>query len=201
MARMLPKVRERFFVPMMLRGVCGAVMGMVCVTLCASGCSNPVSKMMFTNHKNRNPAMSMEKQQERSEEQAHRAKYQSTRSSADLEWLMKNRIENGLTQKSVNNILGQKGKPAESGSEIAQLGGSTESKKEGETGKDGTYVYGPDDKGRTYRLTFRNSRLVDYNPVTAMEQGAGGGIAQANHTKQVAGRVALDEGEKKSAVK
>jgi len=174
-----------------LSGACA--IGVV-LAFALAGCSNPVSKMMFTNHKQRNPAMAPEKQRERGEEQAHRANYRSTRSSEDLDWLMRNRIENGLTLESVNNILGEKGERTDAGDEdgIAQAGGASES-------KDGTYEYGPDDKGRSYRLTFRNSRLVEFNPSLAAEER---GVAQASMSKKEsklkgsdkkdAGRVSLE---------
>lgn len=156
------------------------------------GCSNPVSKMMFTNHKNRNPAMAPDKQRERGEEEGHRANYLATRSSDDLDWLMRNRIQNGLTLSSVNNILGQKGKPTEEADGIAQAGGSS-------GGTDGTYQYGPDDRGQMYRLTFRNSRLVDFNPAGAAEPGSEIGQSsqrsKLNSGKKVEGRVSLGEDE------
>ena len=191
MARMLPRICEEFLFPMTMRHVRRAmvVMGIALGTLMTSGCSNPISKFLFTNHENRNEAMSWEKKQERAEEQGHRAKYQATRSSDDLEWLMQNRIENGLTLTSVNNILGQKGKPADGGTGVSQAGGTSET-------KDGTYLYGPDDKGQTYQLTFRNSRLVEFNPTTA---GSADSIAQMSHSKKETGRASLEEGAKKSA--
>lgn len=156
------------------------------------GCSNPVSKMLFTNHKQRNPAMGPEKQRERTEEQEHRAKYRSTGSSTDLEWLMKNRIENGLTVNSVNNILGEKGDLIEGAEGIAQAGGETGS-------TDGTYMYGPDDRGRMYHLTFKNSRLVDFNPTIAMD--AKGGIARTSLAKKSVGSATLDDDMTKSSLK
>ena len=174
--------------------ICGTcAIGMV-LAFALAGCSNPVSKMMFTNHKQRNPAMSPEKKRERGEEQAHRANYRSTRSSEDLDWLMRNRIENGLTLESVNNILGEKGERTDvgDGDGIAQAGGASES-------TDGTYEYGPDNRGRSYRLTFRNSRLVEFNPSLAAEER---GVAQASMRKKEsklkgsgkkeAGRVSLE---------
>jgi len=153
--------------------------------LTSVGCSNPLTKLMFVNHKNRNPAMSSQKQYDRSEEITHRSRYQATRSSADLEWLMKNRIENGLTVDSVNNILGQKGKALDAENQVSQASASSGS-------KDGTYEYGPDDQGRTYHLTFRNSRLVEYTPSDSLATGPS--IAQASHrTSDGPGRASLDD--------
>lgn len=193
MARMLPNAFQEPTSPQgrglfrsMLRGF--ALLAIVAVV----GCSNPVSKMLFTNHKQRNPAMGPEKQRERSEEQAHRARYRSTGSSADLEWLMKNRIENGLTVNSVNNILGEKGDLIEPAEGISQAGGETGS-------TDGTYMYGPDDRGRTYHLTFRNSRLVDFNPTVAMN--ARGDIARTSLATKSVGSATLDDDTTKSSLK
>ncbi|MFO1022004.1 MAG: hypothetical protein U0903_15125 [Planctomycetales bacterium] len=130
------------------------VLGLLLIA--ASGCS-PLSLMKM-------PGKHVDKDAVgRGEEQKHRAQYQATRDSRELAWLMRNRVDNGMTLDTVNKIVGEKGKriTPEMSDTDGSAGHST----------DGTYRFGPDDQGQTYQLTFKSGRLVDFTRPESEKNG------------------------------
>lgn len=87
----------------------------------------------------------------------YRERFQVDRDPAALTWLLTNRVHNGLTLMEVNEAFG------EAGEEFSQ----TDSMKRNTDGYQSTdvgYRWGPDAKGRSVILFFREGHLVNFNP-------------------------------------
>lgn len=92
----------------------------------------------------------------RREEAERRIAYQETRSPAAISWLLKNRVRTGMTIREVNEVLGEDG-VEEPGADWIRTSGPFNQ-------GDDVYRWGPDAKGRTIYLVFRNKKLVNFNP-------------------------------------
>lgn len=92
----------------------------------------------------------------RREEAARRTAYQETRSPKALSWLLKNRVRTGMTIREVSEVLGEDGVEEPGADWIRNSGPFNQG--------DDVYRWGPDAKGHTIYLVFRQKKLVNFNP-------------------------------------
>lgn len=89
-------------------------------------------------------------------EAKHREEFQLNKSEKSLDWLLANRIHSGMREEQVSIILGEQGVP-----EVQSQGYKTGSNY---LHSDNAYRWGPDEKGRSVVLFFRDGQLVHFNP-------------------------------------
>ncbi|MHC4877807.1 MAG: hypothetical protein ACYTGL_15205 [Planctomycetota bacterium] len=91
------------------------------------------------------------------EEEARREQFQTTRSTADMHWLLRNHVENGMTPSEINRVLGEDGTRVFEDGWIKNHGGHYHA-------GDNTWKWGPDRAGNSIYLVFRDNKLVNFNP-------------------------------------
>lgn len=91
------------------------------------------------------------------EEERHRSRYQEERSPADLNWLMRNCVESGMTPSEINGVLGEHGQRVYDDDWIKNRGGHYHA-------GDDTWKWGPDREGNSVYLVFRGNKLVNFDP-------------------------------------
>ncbi len=91
------------------------------------------------------------------EEDKYRERYQSTRDPNAIRWLLAHRIENGMDRSQVEAAIGQPGQ-RELNDHVFKKNNNAF-----RTG-DKTYKYGPDNKGHSYYLIYRENKLVGFDP-------------------------------------
>ena len=91
------------------------------------------------------------------EELEHRENFQTNRSPNDARWLLSHRVRQGMSPQDVGLIFGDEGEPVDSDNWI-------KNDNSGYQVGDETYRWGPDNKGNSYYLVFRNNKLVNYDP-------------------------------------
>jgi hypothetical protein len=74
-----------------------------------------------------------------------------------LDWLLKHSVESGMTVEEVNSALGDAGERIEHDGQYKNTGGLYQQSDKG-------YRWGPDRKGRSVTLFFREGRLVNFDP-------------------------------------
>ena len=87
----------------------------------------------------------------------HRRRFQQDRISADFRWLLANATRTGMTPKDVGEVLGERGEIVMNDTWIKSSGGHYRA-------SDEVYKWGPDDKGKSVYLVFREDRLVNFDP-------------------------------------
>lgn len=97
-----------------------------------------------------------EKSGPRTEEQ-NRQEYADTHSRESLNWLLSHCIKPGNSYKQVCQTLGEEG-TREPNDRLRKAQGNTYRI------DDEVYAFGPDSKGRTLYLAFREDRLVNFDP-------------------------------------
>ena len=116
-------------------------------------------------------------------EETNRRDYQSTRSRKALRWLLANRIQPGLSYREVCTMLGEEGIQEYNANWLKTKGGNYRI-------DDTAYKFGPDDKGQSVYLVFRDDCLVNFNadsfrdsnpPAASYEKG---GASQASSSKR-----------------
>ncbi|MGH7202765.1 MAG: hypothetical protein ACREJB_19320 [Planctomycetaceae bacterium] len=90
-------------------------------------------------------------------ETAHRREYQESRSREAIRWLLANRVDNGLSIRDVNRMLGEQGRREKGDLWLKRNGGQYRA-------TDEAWQWGPDADGRTYYLIFRDGQLVNFDP-------------------------------------
>ncbi len=123
---------------------------LVIVTVAAiSGCESfdttPIKQMFTTT-----PKITQE------DENKHRELFQHSRDPKALQWLLANRIENGMTRAEVDGVIGQPGRFEPSDRLLKTNNNAYHT-------SDKMYAYGPDSKSHTYYLVFRDNRLVGFD--------------------------------------
>jgi hypothetical protein len=88
-------------------------------------------------------------------EEAHRQEYIATKSHESMYWLLGNCVEIGMSYKKVSHIMGEDGTPETGDRRILAGGGNYRV-------GDEIYSFGPDSKGKTVYLAFREDRLVNF---------------------------------------
>jgi hypothetical protein len=98
------------------------------------------------------------KSQATSDEQKQRTKFQTEQSSEAVRWLLSHRVRQGMSQQDVALIIGEDGAPVDADAWIKNDASS------GYQVGDETCRWGPDDKGNSYYLVFREGKLVNFDP-------------------------------------
>ncbi len=91
------------------------------------------------------------------EEESRREQFQATRSTTDMHWLLRHRVENGMTPTEINRVLGEDGTRVFEDGWIKNRGGHYHA-------GDDTWKWGPDRAGNAVYLVFRDNKLVNFNP-------------------------------------
>ncbi|HEY2253866.1 MAG TPA: hypothetical protein VGH74_22480 [Planctomycetaceae bacterium] len=89
-------------------------------------------------------------------EESHRQEYVATHSHESMRWLLSNCVEMGMSYKKVCHIMGEEGTPVAGDNRVLSGGGNYRL-------GDEVYAFGPDTKGKTVYLAFREDRLVNYD--------------------------------------
>jgi hypothetical protein len=90
-------------------------------------------------------------------EEEHRREYVATHSHESMRWLLSHRVQTGMSYNQVRHVLGEDG-TLETGDRKLMTGGGNY-----RVG-DEMYAFGPDSKGKTVYLAFRENRLVNFEP-------------------------------------
>lgn len=98
-------------------------------------------------------------------EARHRKEFQTRRTRKSMRWLMTNRIDSGMAKIDVDRVLGETGVYEENPGWLRQKGGSYRI-------DDKVYRYGPDDRGESVYLFFRENVLVNFDPQQFAEKPA-----------------------------
>lgn len=91
------------------------------------------------------------------DEETHRQKYQKDRDPAELQWLLANKIESGMTVSEVSRTIGEDGRRLYDDNWIKTGGGYYQS-------GDEVWKWNPDRNGQSLILVFREGRLVNFDP-------------------------------------
>lgn len=87
----------------------------------------------------------------------HQQKFVIDGDPESLDWLLRNSIESGMSVEEVNSALGDTGEKLEHDGQYKNTGGLYQTSDKG-------YRWGPDRRGRSVTLFFREGRLVNFNP-------------------------------------
>lgn len=87
----------------------------------------------------------------------HQQKFVIDGDPESLDWLLRNSVESGMSVEEVNSALGDAGERIEHDGQYKNTGGLYQQSDKG-------YRWGPDRKGRSVTLFFREGRLVNFDP-------------------------------------
>ncbi|QDV15849.1 hypothetical protein Pan153_04680 [Gimesia panareensis] len=87
----------------------------------------------------------------------HRTRFLTERDPESLNWLLKHRLQSGMTRANVEKELGEEGEYQEASKWLKATGGSFRT-------TDDAYKWGPDKGGRSVYLMFRDDVLVNFHP-------------------------------------
>lgn len=90
-------------------------------------------------------------------EREHRLQYIEKGDPDALRWLLGHRIETGMTLAEVNKVFGQEGVEETDDGWIKKHNSRYRR-------SDNTYGWGPDSRGESIYLVFRNEQLVNFDP-------------------------------------
>lgn len=90
-------------------------------------------------------------------EEEHRRAFQKDRDSKDLNWLLANRIDAGMTVKQVGGVIGESGSRVYQDSWVKNQGGNYRS-------TDEVWKWQAARNGQAIYLVFREGKLVNYDP-------------------------------------
>lgn len=124
---------------------------LMCVTLMTGGCSS------ISTSRPGSFASLFDNESAEREAEAHRSRYQQSRSPVELQWLMRNCVESGMTPAEINRVIGEQGQRVYDDDWIKTRGGHYHS-------SDNTWKWGPDREGNSVYLVFRENRLVNFDP-------------------------------------
>jgi len=91
------------------------------------------------------------------DEERHRKQYQTERSRASLRWLLAHRVKQGMTHADVARVIGEDGTYEENARWLKA--NSTIYREDDEL-----FRFGPDDRGQSIYLPFREGKLVHFDP-------------------------------------
>ena len=91
------------------------------------------------------------------EEERHRTEYQESRDPAELRWLMRNRIQSGMSPSEVSKVIGDEGERVYDDGWVKNEGGYYQA-------NDEAWKWGPDREGKSVILVFRDRQLVNFDP-------------------------------------
>ena len=90
-------------------------------------------------------------------EEKHRKLYQTERSRDSLRWLLAHRVRQGMTHADIARVLGEDGVYEENARWLKS--NSTIYREDDEL-----FRFGPDDRGQSIYLPFREGKLVHFDP-------------------------------------
>jgi hypothetical protein len=129
----------------MARWVCAGVTFMA-----LAGCESPEWTRSL------NDSFAATDQPDSKTEEAHRQEYIETHSHESMYWLLSHCVEMGMSKKKVCHILGEEGTPETGDRRLLAGGGNYRV-------GDEMFSFGPDSKGKTVYLAFREDRLVNFD--------------------------------------
>jgi|GEM_PF-1674342 len=91
------------------------------------------------------------------EVERHQRQFQIENDPAALNWLLCHQIENGMSIATVNEVIGSEGLREFDDAEMKRNGGHYQQTDVG-------YKWGPDRKGRSVVLFFRDGKLINFDP-------------------------------------
>lgn len=125
--------------------------GMLLALAVSAGCESPD----WTRSLNDSFAQHHERPSAKSEE-AHRREYQATKSHESMRWLLAHCIHTGMSYNQVCQVMGEDGNLETQDRQLKSGGGNYRI-------DDEMYGFGPDDKGKTVYLAFRENRLINFD--------------------------------------
>jgi hypothetical protein len=90
-------------------------------------------------------------------EEQHRQEFQETKSHESMRWLLAHCIHTGMSYNEVCRIMGEDGNLETQDRQLKSGGGNYRI-------DDEMYGFGPDSKGKTVYLAFRENRLINFDP-------------------------------------
>ncbi|HBN77400.1 MAG TPA: hypothetical protein DD473_16655 [Planctomycetaceae bacterium] len=88
-------------------------------------------------------------------EEQHREQFIETRKPADIRWLLKNSVKNGMSKADVDRVMGEDGEREFNDSNLLANEGLYRA-------DDKIYRWGPDRDGNSYMLVFRDGHLINF---------------------------------------
>ncbi len=89
------------------------------------------------------------------EEEKRREQFIEKRQGADIRWLLKNSVKNGMSKSDVNRVMGEDGEREFNDSSLLANEGLYRA-------DDKVYRWGPDRDGNSYMLVFRDEHLINF---------------------------------------
>lgn len=96
-------------------------------------------------------------QKSQAEEESYREKYQQDRDPAAFRWLMKNCVNSGMSPAEIAAVMGESGERIDNDGWLKKDSANFHL-------SDVTYKWGPDRKGRSALLVFRDGKLINFDP-------------------------------------
>lgn len=125
-----------------------AVLLALTLFLTTMGCESLTeSKSLFTSAENDHEAQAEE----------HRMRFLKDRNSADLNWLLANAVKSGMSRGEISQVLGEDGQRVRDDARFKRNGGHYRE-------NDTIWKWGPDNKGQSIFLAFRDNKLVNFDP-------------------------------------
>ena len=91
------------------------------------------------------------------DEEGHRQKYQLDRDPAERNWLLANRIQNGMAVSEVSRVIGEDGQRVHNDGRVKKGGGHYQS-------GDKAWKWAADRNSQSLILVFREGLLVNFDP-------------------------------------
>ena len=91
------------------------------------------------------------------QEETHRSRFLKDREPADLRWLLANVVKSGMPRGKISQILGEDGERVQDDARFKRNGGHYRE-------NDTIWKWGPDNKGQSVFLAFRDGKLVNFDP-------------------------------------
>jgi hypothetical protein len=90
-------------------------------------------------------------------EETYRRRFQVDGDPEAMQWLLANRVQNGMSVNDINQVLGDEGEREFNDQFLKSNGGTYRA-------SDVIYRWGPDKTGRSVYLGFRDGHLANFNP-------------------------------------
>lgn len=91
------------------------------------------------------------------QEEQHRRKYQESRDPEARDWLFANVVTSGMSRSEITRILGEEGRRVYDDGRFKNDGGHYQM-------DDEVWKWGPDSKGHSVFLVFRDGKLANFDP-------------------------------------
>jgi hypothetical protein len=128
----------------------GRVTFFVFVLAVTAGCESPDWTRTF------NESYAQHERPSSKSEEQHRHDYQATKDHEAMRWLLANCIRTGMSYNEVCDVMGEEGNFETHDRQLKSGGGNYRI-------DDEMYAFGPDNKGKTVYLAFRENRLINFD--------------------------------------